>query len=498
MGFTPKEFEEAAEPLITEDEATASTPWTPLFWHPCGFDPSVFLDVMINLIKNPNINSSWLFRADILQDEQGEENFVPKQSQDDGPLPEIPRFDGFERKRCLIRRLIPSNTQRDRPLNQTCPMYESALVDGERKTLVVYLPHVSSEDEIPFYHPKVRGIAFLHSWRAADGEGSISISYLFFPGLARSTKLTRTALNLLSVIEKHGRGSAAGYVKRVQHDVLVPQVPFQNRYAALKQKYAKSLLESWAECTDPKKHVFEDLLIAAFLIEIWAQMYADSPFPGFVDIGCGNGLLVYILNQEGYIGWGFDARPRKSWQSYNTRVRISAGDQDSLRQSVLVPPVARPDVASFPDATQDAPRSNIHDGRFPEGTFIISNHADELTPWTPIVAAISQCPFMMIPCCSHNLTGSRFRAPAPKDKAKSSSTYSSLVSWVASLASDCGWEVETEMLRIPSTRNTALVCRKRTALKDGLNIADIIQKYGGTDGYFDNAVKLAEKAPRGH
>ncbi|KAK1768753.1 tRNA Um(44) 2'-O-methyltransferase [Phialemonium atrogriseum] len=497
MGFTANEYDQGADPLIVEKADNPSTRWSPLLWHACSFDPTIFLDVMLNLVRNPNINTSWLSRADILHDEQGDQCFGPQQPQGDD-LPRMPVFDSFECKRYLIRKLVPRNASRDDPLDQTCLIYQSSLADGEEKTLVVYLPHVSSEEDIPFYHPKVRGIAFLHDWKAVNSQGSISISYLFFPGSALSTRLNRTALGLLSVVSRHGHGRQLGYVKRVQHDVLVPRVPFQDRYAALKQKYARPLIAGWAESTDPRKHVFEDLGIAAFLIELWAEMYADSPFPGFVDIGCGNGLLVYILNQEGYLGWGFDARARKSWQSYNTQVHISADPQDSLKQLVLVPSVVQPEASSSPSASPDAREAIIHDGLFAEGTFIISNHADELTPWTPVLAAISQCPFVMIPCCSHNLTGSKFRAPPPKDATKSISTYSSLVSWVTGLANDCGWEIETEMLRIPSTRNTALVGRKRSAASSSLDSTQIVQKYGGTGGYLANAMKLAKTAPRGH
>jgi tRNASer (uridine44-2'-O)-methyltransferase len=485
------EFDPGQEPLITEDPVTSTTPWTPLFWLPCGFDSAVFTDVMLNLIKNPNINSSWLFRADILHDEEGDQGLAGP-SHGDYQL-QIPSFSGFQCKRYMIRKLIPRNTQRDDPLDQTCLIYDSN-TSGEQQTLVLYLPHLSSPDDVPFYHPKVRGIAFLHRWNEERSTGDISISYLFFPDLEPTTKLTRTALHLVTVIHKHGEGRISGYVKRVNHDVVIPQAPFQNRYAALKQK---QLIDSWAEATDPLKHVFEDLGIAAFFIELWTEMYADSPFPGFVDIGCGNGLLVYILNQEGYTGWGFDARARKSWEAYNTRVHISDTEQDSLRQSVLVPAPLLPDPAE-PDAVPSSDETKMHNGLFPPGTFIISNHADELTPWTPILATMSRCPFVMIPCCSHNLTGGKYRAPPPKDKTKSESAYSSLVAWVEDIARDCGWEVETEMLRIPSTRNTALLGRKRVVDYDEVDVTAIIQKYGGADGWLNNAMKLVKTGPRGH
>lgn len=53
------------------------------------------------------------------------------------------------------------------------------------------------------------------------------------------------------------------------------------------------LLAEWKEVTDPSKHVFEDLAIAAWLMVVWNGMYGEGKGPpgGFVDVGCGNGLL---------------------------------------------------------------------------------------------------------------------------------------------------------------------------------------------------------------
>ncbi|KAL2020217.1 hypothetical protein VTK56DRAFT_8643 [Thermocarpiscus australiensis] len=490
MGFEPDEFAADATPVVIQNAGCLgdSATWRPLFRHSCLFSPAIFSDVMINLIQNPNINSSWLFRADILSDAAEPHDFEG--------APVIPSFVGFELRRCIVRKLIPRNTLRDKPLDQTCLIYGngSDCEDGQR-TLVVYLPHVSTASEMPFYHPIVRGIAFLHEWTAAESRGSISISYLFFDdGDRSSVRLTRTALHLLEVVHKHGKGRVEGYKKRVQHDLLVPQARLQDTYTRLKQKYARDLIVNWAETTDPGKHVFEDLCIAAFLIELWADMYGQGSFPGFVDIGCGNGLLVHILNREGFAGWGFDARSRKSWAAYNTKVQTPTGVEDSLRQLILLPPpVSREGLAKISDDTFN--EKMIHDGCFPKGTFIISNHADELTPWTPIIAAISECPFIAIPCCSHKLTGEKFRAPAPKDKSKADSAYSSLVVWVSEIAKDCGWEVEQEMLRIPSTRNTALVGRRRSHQRSSIGIQAIVDRYGGTAGYLESVVKLATPAP---
>ncbi|KAK4232325.1 hypothetical protein QBC38DRAFT_463789 [Podospora fimiseda] len=488
MGFTPVEAPADASPLIFEEDEAATT-WQPLFTHDCTFGPAIFDSVVANLIRNPNINSSWLFRADILHD-----GTKPPAN----PFSAVPVFCGFNLQQCIVRRLIPRNTMRDDPMEQTCLIYRSTSTQEDddnknQQTLLIYLPHVNSPDQMPYYHPKVRGVAFLHDW-SSQSSGTISLSYLYFDPSDRSVeKLTRTALNLLQVVHKHGQGRVKGYQKRVHHDVVVPQAKLQNTYTRLKQKYARSLIQNWAEVTDPDKHVFEDLCIAAFLIELWDDMFSSvQTFPGFVDIGCGNGLLVYILNMEGFKGWGFDARSRKSWVNYNMKLKTENGEEDSLRELVLLPPpVSRAGLAQV--STENFDEKMIHDGRFPKGTFIISNHADELTPWTPILAAISDCPFIAIPCCSHDLTGAKFRAPVPKDKAKGVSTYGSLVVWVSQIAEDCGWEVEEEMMRIPSTRNAAIIGRRRHKQDtEVVDIQSIVDKYGGTVGYLDSVIKLVK------
>lgn len=509
LAFEPAEVAHDAAPILVQDQNAGQGPWHPVLRHDCSFPPEVFTSVMVNLIRNPNNNTSWLFRADILCDVEGASLADPVPPALATETPELPRLRGFELARFMIRKFIPRNTLRDDPMNQSCLFYESALPaesedrhdGGVQRTLVIYLPHASSGAKMPFYHPKVRGVAFLHEWTPASGSGVISVSYQYFCDGDRSdVKLTRTALQLLKVLYKHGQGRVAGYQKRVHHDVLIPQARVQDTYSTLKQKYAKELIKGWLEDTDPFKHVFEDLSIAAFMIELWADMYGQGPFPGFVDIGCGNGLLVHVLSREGYHGWGFDARARKSWKIYSTVRTSPPGSSDpegsSLQQLVLLPPpVSRAGLANM--STDGFSEDLVHDGCFPRGTFIISNHADELTPWTPILAAISDCPFIMIPCCSHDLTGSKYRAPAPKDKSKGESIYASLVEWVAGIAKDCGWLVEQEMLRIPSTRNTALVGRNKDPEVDpsAVDIESIVRRYGGTAGYLENVIKLAKKSP---
>lgn len=70
----------------------------------------------------------------------------------------------------------------------------------------------------------------------------------------------------------------------------------------------------WEESTDPQKFIFEDVGIASFLICLWEQeqqQYSLTKKQSFVDLGAGNGFLVYLLTMEGYSGKGIDIQKRK-------------------------------------------------------------------------------------------------------------------------------------------------------------------------------------------
>ena len=324
--------------------------WLPVLQHSCDFPPDVFESLSLNLLKNPNVNSSLLFRADVLYDSSNNEltnvplseveethlqYWLREYNVQDGQLP------GFEVKRTIIRRMIPRNPQLDKPIAQTCLLLQSPTdaTEDPKRSLVTYIPHADTIDEIPWYHPRVQSLAYMHCWNpnssSEEPQGIISLHYRLYPSdsLPLSSRLLRTGQHLLSTIHKHGQGQLTGYTKRVHHDQMFSQQRVQNTYTELKQRHAQRLCDRWVEKTEPSKHVFEDLGIAAFLIELWKDMYnvgIDSvdqdrdghtrnvgAFPGFVDIGCGNGLLVDVLLREGYSGWGFDARRRKTWDSFD-------------------------------------------------------------------------------------------------------------------------------------------------------------------------------------
>lgn len=545
IGFDPTDLTDAPPLFQLPDEI-----WISVFSTPCTFDSTYFLRVIENTLKNPNVTSSCIFRADIFYDSINDAKGLGHGGPNEGFAkhmkaelrPKKAEVAGFEHQRTIVRNMVPRNPQLDKPLVQTCHVFRQKGEDGMlEKHVLLMIPHVSTPDEIPFYHPSVQSLALIHSWDEKKNKGEMSVHYRMFSGVEMNldNRLQRTALNFLKVVHKHGVGQQAGYTKRVLHDQIVPQSKFQDTYTRLKIKYAKILIGDWVEQTDPTKHVFEDLGIAAFLIELWEQMYgvasASAPtsnpeaptdnskkknFPGFVDIGCGNGVLVNVLTQEGYSGWGFDARRRKTWSTFSPSI------QEKLEELVLVPQILQD--SSSPEAAEEmTDPTTYHNGVFPKGTFIVSNHADELTAWTPLLAFQNQSPFIAIPCCSHDLSGTRTRfndreptfadpvipileteilktirpisaarlnenkpapispvstsGPAPTSGPKPSSStgslassqggskqpsaYQSLTYYVARLATELNFQPEKEMLRIPSTRNAAIVGRSRSKIR---------------------------------
>ena len=525
-----------SERWLTQEESELGSQWVPICsYESVEFTQTHFIAAMANLVREPNINSTVIMRADILSERRYVEGSVTYE--DKISSLELPEFSGgpvlcrdvldvevrkvkvpksLTLREEIVRRIIPRNPYKDHIINQLCLMYCNST---DTQALVIYVPHISAEDETPFYLPPVKAIGIHFDL------GSVTIHYIPFGDVEelRAMPLTdrpmRIALRLLKTASKHARGIQVGYTKRVHHDLVVPRAAFQNRYITLKQKYADTLVANWCESTDPKKHVFEDLAIAAFLIELWSLSY-DNPQNDmqFRDLGCGNGLLVYILLHEGYNGEGVDARARKLWSNFPPFVQKSLKEQIVIPSVLLRPHPAfarlNPEVADngclfkVADPVLDTDTyyssgnlltlSKVCTADFEPNTFIIGNHSDEMTCWIPLLGY----PFMVIPCCSHALSGARFRFP---QKPSANSAYGALVDHVEHLAKQMGWQVKKEMLRIPLTRNAAIIGMERTEAYEKLSddakairALDIIQLEGGADGWVENSVALTKKQPRVH
>jgi tRNASer (uridine44-2'-O)-methyltransferase len=279
----------------------------------------------------------------------------------------------------------------------------------------------------------------------------------------------------------------------------------------------------------------QDIGIATFLILLWKDTYGPETIPpdpapvaapntpsaqapvvppdaepwrrwprppgGFIDLGCGNGLLTHILISEGYAGYGFDLRARTSWTHYPqatqshllvraldptapTRVLPTKYHQQNRRD--LISSAQLPDTGNDDDGEEEANSTTCNGGGggsgssspgcvkdpdvlLPTGCFLIGNHADELTPWIPPLATrYLASGYLSIPCCAWTFDARFDRArdvpfcvvdteSLNLGGESAASSYALYRIWLAALSVHCGWAVEVEMLRIPSTRNWAIV-----------------------------------------
>ncbi|KAL0130855.1 hypothetical protein PUN28_002455 [Cardiocondyla obscurior] len=242
---------------------------------------------------------------------------------------------------------------------------------------------------------------------------------------------------------------------------LVSAEKYSLLYNQLKEKYGTKMVNVWPENTDPAKFVYEDVAIATYLLLLWEKERLEretQELQSFVDLGCGNGLLVYILSSEGHRGTGIDLRRRKIWDLFPESTR--------LQVDTIVP---------------------SSDTVFPDVDWIIGNHSDELTPWVPVIAARSsyECRFFLLPCCAYEFDGSKYRRHNAAE-----SQYSEYMRYVKSVCEDCGFLTLVDRLRIPSTKRTCFVGWKRTCTRENIAALDInIQKIINARSRVDNNIK---------
>lgn len=95
---------------------------------------------------------------------------------------------------------------------------------------------------------------------------------------------------------------------------------------------------------------------------------------------------------------------------------------------------------------------------FPGVDWLIGNHCDELTPWVPVIAARSSygCRFFVLPCCFFDFAGRYRRRQSRKTQ------YREYLDFIQEVGQACGFHVEEDCLRIPSTKRVCLIGKSRT------------------------------------
>ena len=195
------------------------------------------------------------------------------------------------------------------------------------------------------------------------------------------------------------------------------------KYQDLKIKYFDKIKSFWdTESTNPEKFIHEDLGIASYLLTFWQERGIKPK--SFVDLGCGNGLLVYLLHSEGIPnGVGLDLRHRKIWQHFQnegTDLRIQTIEAKA-------------------------------DNHFQNYDWLLGNHSDELTPWIPVMAKMSNSNYFVLPCCAFDFFGKFQRISQKK------SQYRDYLDKILQIGIDCGFEVSEDKLRIPSTKRICFI-----------------------------------------
>ncbi|ORX37646.1 hypothetical protein BD324DRAFT_389608 [Kockovaella imperatae] len=326
-------------------------------------------------------------------------------------------------------------------------------------------------------------------------------------------RLNRTLLALFERVFKHGYNGITPYQKRVTHDVLVQKESFQDLYLELKDRHrhldSRAPRAGSTTVEDVKRHVWKDVAIAAFLMLLWRDMYPAQessksiegkpwnswgrPPGGFIDLGCGNGLLVHVLTSEGYSGKGYELRARRTWPLYPPETRSALVELPIDFPSWFPQTVEEWTAGSWPGRDSCAIVSDC---------FVIGNHADEITPWIPLLSLLPRVPvpYLSLPCCFHTLDDTfnplNFNPPAhphspPGNFAEGleegQSRYKAYIMWLGYCGLLCGWEWEKESLRIPSTKGWAIIARRRWTTTDeellacrqwALEQVDVVRKRG--------------------
>lgn len=215
---------------------------------------------------------------------------------------------------------------------------------------------------------------------------------------------------------------------------LLDKESYFHTYNHIRENLGRPMIPEWTECSNPQKTIFEDCGIVAYINELITSGLLPKP-QKFVDIGCGNGVLVHLLNKTGMSGYGVDVRQRKIWKSTLKEV--------DLRESTVDPQVIVDNQPHF-DADVD---------------LLIGNHSDELTPWIPVMAAKLACNFFLIPCCPFDFFGKYRNNGSHLGPKRMTSQYESFFEWTVSVAERLGFEVKLDRLAIPSTKRLCIIGR---------------------------------------
>nr|XP_045619104.1 uncharacterized protein LOC123770980 isoform X3 [Procambarus clarkii] len=216
-------------------------------------------------------------------------------------------------KIAVIRRVLPKQVEK------FTPPLEIVLIDGENVRVSYF---AASKTAVPSVVPCT-------NYSLSFTTTGIGLSYFEDNGSESPEARASTVWLQKNVLPKLKKWSAevqeGGDVEDKGSLKLINVQEYNQLYQQLKIKYGKALVKMWPETTDPLKYVYEDIAIATYLILIWQQERKKKGLTTnqtFVDLGCGNGLLVHILSSEGHQGLGIDIKKRHIWDMFPKHIQL--------------------------------------------------------------------------------------------------------------------------------------------------------------------------------
>ncbi|KAI3386416.1 hypothetical protein SNEBB_000923 [Seison nebaliae] len=199
----------------------------------------------------------------------------------------------------------------------------------------------------------------------------------------------------------------------------------------LRDQFYQELKKNWTEKTDPIKYITEDINIASYILCLLKENLEHHII---YDLGCGNGLVDGFLSGHVKRVRGIDVQRRKIWSTLTemfSKIELEIGTIEA-------------------------------NSTFEDGTFLIGNHCDELTPWIPLFACRSlmksrndQIRFLIIPCCFWGWNG-KYEKQRKIMGNGNHSLYHSYIRYIQDICLKCGIRTFIDKLRIPSTKNFCL------------------------------------------
>ncbi|VDI70727.1 tRNASer (uridine44-2'-O)-methyltransferase [Mytilus galloprovincialis] len=315
------------------------------------------------------------------------------------------------------------------------PQSEIIVVENKESCVIASFYQISREDsKLNILEPSSYQLVFI---QGSDESNKIQLKKLKDSEQASNDDFGTFEWMTNTLLPKLCNWSAESKLKTSVTSLrLIPIEEYSQKYQDLKEKYGKHFVQNWPESTDPQKFVYEDIAIASYLLILWKKEREKKKLEclqSFVDLGCGNGLLVHLLASEGHSGIGLDIRKRKIWNMYG---------KETVLKEVTVTPSA--------------------ENTFPEYDWLIGNHSDELTPWMPVFAARSSytCRYFVLPCCHFDFD-CKFSG-----KQQGLSNYRTYLNFVKEVGEVCGFNVEEDTLRIPSTKRVCFIGQDRTYPKE--------------------------------